>query len=159
MGSIFITNDPDELLIEKIINLYANKKMENYIQISFKEYNILYFKKNNISQSQVYQYNDDIIINVGTIFYKSKIGHDALKEMHTDLTNNIEPYTDIKGHYNLLIIKDNKITIISDKIGIIQLYRYALNSKHYFSNSFLALCEIAESLTLSQQEMMEFITT
>lgn len=159
MGSFFLTNNGNKEKIDKIVELYKKKKMYDYSRLIFDDLVLLYFSKINLQYQQIFKHKKNYVIGIGTFFYKRKYGLDALKEIYNDYLSGENVFGKIKGHFNFILFIDGKLYVITDKTGLFHSYVAYEKNDIYISNSFLAIAEVLDNLTVSSQALMEFAIT
>ncbi len=78
-----------------------------------------------------------LLISVGLFLYRGRRGVEALQHCHETLEQDRFDRRDTQGHFTLLRIEDNEVTLLNDGLGAHKIYHDAERS--LFSNSFLAV--------------------
>ena len=160
MGGFFLTDNDSDNLEEKIKQIFLNKDMEKYDLFNFEKFKVFYFHKIGHSEfKHVFKNKDDYIIGVGVFFYKNKFGIQAQEEIYSDLKNNqdFSIFNQVLGHFNFILYINGELRVITDKTGTYHSYYCFNDGYHYASTSFYSIIEFLEKITISKQELIEFM--
>ena len=159
MGSFFLTNDTSEEKINKVLDLYKKKGMHNYTKLISNDCVLLYFPKINLQYQQIYKHKENYIVGIGTFFYKDKYGADALEEIYSAYSSGENVFAQTRGHFNFVLFIGGELQVVTDKTGLLHSHIARERNCIYISNSFLAIGEALDNLTVSSQALMEFAVT
>ncbi|MGV9205475.1 MAG: hypothetical protein ACOC44_15805, partial [Promethearchaeia archaeon] len=157
MGRFFITNDPELYSAAKKVNKKAGLEISG--EISNNSIYLGVYKKRAIDNINFIKPNSkDFIASTGTLFYRGKIGSNALKEIYQDYDSRIEKIRDkCIGHYSLIIKKDNIIKICSDQEGAYEIYYHEFEQKWFISSSLLLNALMIKDPTVETLRLIERI--
>ncbi len=160
MGGFFLTDNDSDNLEEKIKQIFLVKDMEKYDLFNFEKFKVFYFHKIGHSEfKHVFKNGDDYIIGVGVFFYKNKFGIQAQEEIYRHLkdTQDFSIFNQVLGHFNFILYINEELRVITDKTGTYHSYYCFNNGYHYVSTSFYSIIEFLEKITISKQELIEFM--
>ncbi|MBN2434250.1 MAG: hypothetical protein JXK07_03170 [Spirochaetes bacterium] len=138
-----------ECILKKGISLKETIETENGVAFVFDKIN---FSSENVIRFKT----GDFIIVIGTMFYKRKMGLDALRYLYEDFSEDSDIFNDFCGNFCVLIFKKGELYIFNDYNGLCHVY--SNNEKTVFSNSFLAVVKTLKKKTESDQEIYEYIS-
>lgn len=115
---------------------------------------VVFDKVNCASENLVRLDGEDFICSAGTLFYKKRTGHEALKELHQAFQP-AGDFSELRGHFLVLLQKDGKLYAFIDAAGLQRVY---LNeSTGLLSTSFLASMKSLEHRVPVQQDVYEYL--
>ncbi|PID59186.1 MAG: hypothetical protein CR986_06835 [Ignavibacteriae bacterium] len=159
-GFIFLkrTNDNNKLFLDncnKAIDVFYKKKQEKKSEIFTENFHLYLFKKRNHDSCNFIEFdNGDFIFNSGTLIYGKNTGEVALKKIYYDY-NHKKIFLKLEGHYCLGIYKNRKLILFNDYGGVYHVY--ANHNYSIISNSLLAVRTAISQVTLSLQEIYEYV--
>jgi len=159
MGGFVLTSNSQQEsdIVTGSKKVFKKHKIINFGDSGFKA---IVFEKNLVDNTKNYiKDGDDIIIGVGTFNYRSKFGVNALTLILNDLNNGVSCFDKILGHFNIITYVKNELKVVTDCSGFLQLFQVEIGSDLMLSTSFSLLCSIAPNLTLSKQEVLEYLQT
>jgi len=163
MGAFYLSNELNEMTLPGVLKIFQKKNLNKFHELKAKSFTLLYFEKAMIKTDyHVYQKGEDWIVGLGCFFYKNEFIEKALPLLLEDLVEENEICAnEIFGHFNLILFKQGKLKIITDKTGTYHSYQTNISktNKMIFSNSLIAIKESLESVTPSKQECLEFIAS
>ena len=140
----------DSLRVFEKMGLRLNQKIVD------SEFIIHVFHKYNYEVENILRFdNNQFIISTGTLIYKKKTGHIALKELFSDFSEDGRFLTNILGEYCLIVSKNGGLYLLNDLAGLYHVY--SNNNRSVISNSFLAVIKSLKEKTTSTQELYEYI--
>ena len=160
MGGFFLTNNESDNLEEKVKQIFLAKGMEKYDLFNFDKFKVFYFHKIGHSEfKHVFKSGDDYLVGVGVFFYKNKFGIQAQEEIYSDLKNNLDYsiFNQVLGHFNFILYINGELSVIADKTGTYHSYYCVNDGYQYVSTSFYSIIEFLEKITISKQELIEFM--
>ena len=109
-----------------------------------------------------FEYKDLKVFNLGSFIYKKHLNQQALKIFTEDyIKNNDLKKTllsdQIKGQFCLFILENDKLKIITDKLGYFPFYFYQNKECLELSNSMIVLAQ-NNTTTLSLQGVAEYFS-
>jgi len=99
--------------------------------------------------------NGDFLAAVGTCLYRGGVGPESLRELYRDFTAGRDCDAHLAGNYAVLIGQGERLSLLGDRSGYYGVY--TLKDGSAFSSSFLATTYLADSLSLSPQELYEYV--
>lgn len=98
--------------------------------------------------------SSDWIIGAGTLTYCALTGRKALERIYSEFEFPFQIPSTLHGQFALLVHKNNKLHVISDYSGSLQVF-HDINWDS-IGTSFLAICEVQKSLQLDDQGIYEY---
>ncbi len=160
MGGFFLTDNESSNLEEKIKHIFLAKDMEKYDLFNFGKFKVFYFHKIGHSEfNHVFKKGQDYIIGVGVFFYNNQFGIKALEEIYVNLKSkqDFSIFNQVLGHFNFIFYINGELRVITDKTGTYHSYYSFSDGYHYASTSFYSIIEFLEKITISKQELIEFM--
>ncbi len=118
---------------------------------------VFVFDKVNFSSDNVVRLeNGDFIVGTGTLFYQRRMGAEALRRLHQDFAGDGRPPRALHGHYGILLRKNGRLYVFNDYSGLYRIYRDETGK--VLSNSLLAVKKSLDRVTISDQELYEYIS-
>ncbi|MFC1835580.1 hypothetical protein ACFL2Q_12715 [Thermodesulfobacteriota bacterium] len=100
--------------------------------------------------------NGDFILCSGTLFYRNRIGNEALEMLYDEFYGEGALFSHLQGHYCVLLFKGGYLYTFNDLNGLYHVYHDEKPS--VISNSFLAVAKSLEKRTVAEQELYEFVS-
>lgn len=97
----------------------------------------------------------DFAAALGSMLYRSESGEQAIRSLYQDFDPARFDWHDLLGIHVILIRKQNRLYICGDGLGACKLYCSAAGD--LYSNSFIAMCEIAGAQTFDIQACYEYV--
>jgi len=157
MSRIIFSNVNDKKIYKNIKDDY-NKYFQIYNEYKGDHYSISTFKKLKKETKNMIVYDNDIIANTGTLFYKDSIGSEALEKIYDSINiNNINEISkNIFGNFSIIIKKGTNIYFFVDNMGIYKLYYSLIEREITITNIFYNLAKNMENnLTINEQSLLE----
>ena len=159
MGALFLYNkEQANINITSVLKLFEEMGFSKPHRIETDQWNIYAYSKMVGVYNNCVEFQGVKMISIGTPLYKRLNYKDGLQELIRDYVFNRLNLSELKGHFNLLFIKNNRIIILSD----------LLRSKHLFvdktmsiiSSHMLAVCEgIIDNLSVNKNAVYEKLLT
>jgi asparagine synthetase B (glutamine-hydrolysing) len=161
----------EDIIIYNFTNNNYCNEVRNFFE---KDKNLVCDYKEKINQFTVEKYSNHdannetskfkrgniTLLTIGTLIYNNKIGKSALFELHKHLNKNEinKVLENADGHYLLVIVDDveNKINIVTDHAGVIQVYSYDKNKNFIISTSSLSISRCL-SVSPNYQGIAQFL--
>lgn len=157
MGAFFLYPQTAKISLEKVKDLFVQKGFLNYSEFKIGEYNLLLYKKILLSEPNYISNNGDFICCVGTFIYKGLLDRDGLESFSKDFKEGNVCNNLISGTFCLLIYQEGRFFLLNDDENIYPVYLH--RDSNCISTSFLALCQISDSLTIHKSSVLENIVT
>lgn len=158
MGAYFITNRRDQL--ETVLTLMAQKGFQKHRAHTAGDVTILSFDKRFVTAyDNFFQRGDDFILGFGTYLYKGAVAKPALEKILTDVLKGAVPFSEVQGHFTLMLFNRGELTLVTDKTGIYHGYSARDGDAFYASSSLFAVAACLPRLTVVKQACLEFLYT
>ena len=156
MQSFYLTNTNKDHNFEKFnsfLNLYQEIKINEKIKL---------FLFNSKNKESFLQKDKSFLCNLGVFIYKKHFNSDALKLFISDLEkgNKLDDMLTsdhTRGQFLLIIYFNNKLTLITDRLGYYPVYIYQNNNDFSFSNSMLTISS-NNKLKLNKVGVAEYLS-
>lgn len=99
--------------------------------------------------------NGDFVCATGTLFSRGRCGIGVLREIYDAFAGGTGVPTAVRGVFHLILRKQGILYLFNDAAGLLSVYFNA--DRRVFSSSWLAVCRLADHLTLSAQSAYEFV--
>jgi len=99
--------------------------------------------------------NGDFVVSAGTLFYRGRMGREALRNLYDDFLAGDEDFANTGGQYAILLFRDGRLWVFNDFNGNYAVF-HALNHT-VVSTSFLAAVKCCPSRTVSEQDLYEYL--
>jgi hypothetical protein len=138
--------------LNKTFSVAGFKTVKDIVRDDFR---LLLYGKLNQSATNFHAYeNGDFVAHTGTFLYGGQIGVPALTDYFDRFDENRINWHDTNGHFGLIISKNKSLYLTNDAIDGYALYRNRDGT--IYSNSFLAILECEDRLTINAQGCYEF---
>ncbi len=97
----------------------------------------------------------DFAAALGSLLFRGRSGDRAMRDLYEDFDPAGFDWQGLLGIHVILIRKRGVLYVITDGLGACKLYRNAAGS--LYSNSFIAMCEIADPQTFDTQACYEYV--
>lgn len=125
MGSFFLYKSDYQIDSTKAVNVFQKKGFGQPITHTFLGWTLYFFEKQVSEASDFLVDENGFILVDGSVMYKNLNKEAVLWTLLEDYKNNQIDYSELNGHYNIIIGYKEHIVIISDPLG----------SKHMFCDS------------------------
>lgn len=158
MGAVFLYKDEKGIDLESVLNVFMQKGFKDPKKFVLGGYSILLYPK--ILSSGTNYVSDGIhtVMAVGSPIYKSLSYSDGMTMMFEDLKKEDIDLERIYGSYLIILAKGDKLSYVTDRKGIQNVY-YSFDNG-VISSSFLA-CAYSQvnPLTVNKDAVTEVLTT
>jgi asparagine synthase (glutamine-hydrolysing) len=97
----------------------------------------------------------DFIAGTGTLFYRRRMGREALDALYRDFTAGVPVEPHLHGHFAVFIHHKGQLTLFNDYNGLYHLF--SLPGERFLSSSFLAASAASPSLTRCDNAIFEYL--
>ncbi|HYF67664.1 MAG TPA: hypothetical protein VD884_05990 [Ohtaekwangia sp.] len=104
----------------------------------------------------IYESGEHVIVASGTLSYRSLDAKSGFERLCKDILNGVLENAELFGHYTIVHIYASTVKLYFDEAGYGA--PYVIQNK-FISSSFLACCELSESLSLNQYSIFRTIYT
>ena len=158
MGGFLLYPESIDLSRKEVDQLFGHMGLVPGKVFSNGRFNILLYKKSLAENESYLESGKDYIICVGTFFYRKQSQNDSLKIFLKDFKNNQIFNDEIIGQFSLILVIDNQINLILDRLAIQNVYFDARNK--IMSSSLLAVCTAHPGkLDLNRNSIVEILLT
>lgn len=159
MGAIFLYNKGQaNINLTRVANLFEEMGFAAPRHIEAGQWIIYAYSKMIGDCNNFVEYQDTKLISIGTPLYKKLDYSDGLQELIRDYVSGSIDLDSLKGHYNLVFIRDNHIEILCDPLGSKHLF--ANHNMSIMSSHMLAVCEgIPGNLQVNRNAVYEKLLT
>ena len=106
--------------------------------------------------ANILQFPDgDFVAGVGTLFYRRKMGKEALEQLFSDFVRGKPVLENLLGHFAVFIWHKRQLTLFNDYNALYHLF--SLADGQFISSSFLATAAASPKLTPSTEEVYEYL--
>lgn len=138
------------------IKTFREKGMTVESEINYQDSLLISFRHPNDKLERFLRIDEDkFLLYSGTLIYKGQTGIQALSGIFAHFSEFKLLPDNIKGSYTLLIKHPEETIIAIDDLGLYRLY--ASNNNRMISTSLLALRKCMQSVTISKQELYEYV--
>ncbi len=99
--------------------------------------------------------NGDFVCATGTLFSRGRRGTAVLREIYDGFGGGTGVAPTVRGVFHLILRKQGILYLVNDAAGLLSVYVNA--DRRVFSSSWLAVCRLADHLTLSTQSAYEYV--
>ena len=159
MGALFLYNkELANINLTPVVNLFEEMGFAAPHRIEAGQWIVYAYSKMIGSHDNCVEFHGSKLISVGTPLYKRLNYNDSLKELIRDYVSESIDLNDLKGHYNLVFIKENHIEILCDPLG--SKHIFADQTMNVISSHMLAICEgIPGNLSVNRNAVYEKLLT
>jgi len=97
----------------------------------------------------------DFVCVIGTLFCRGKHNGEVLREVYDVFQGGVDLPASFRGAFHLILRKRGAIYLLNDVAGVLPVYITA--DRRVFSSSWLPICRLVGSLTLSTQNAYEYV--
>lgn len=146
-----------ETKLSKVLDLFTTKiKLPFSGKFILGEFTLYLFKKKFYEgANHIKLENGDFIASTGSLYYKGYSGKIALINLYKDFLKNDKIENHCRGHYFVIIKENNSLFVFRDFYGIYPVYQDF--SQEVISSSFLAVAFLQENLSISKNELYEYL--
>ena len=156
MGAFILYNN--KLDVSKSLKYFNNKKLTSNITYKINNWTLIVYAKVLETYPQVYTVNNNLIVVIGTMCYKTYGIVESRIKLLDDFINNKIDYNSIKGHYNIIFNINNKLYILCDDQNVKHIY--CDNECNIFSSSLFAIAmSYLGKLTINKLALIEKLIT
>ncbi len=124
-------------------------------KIDTPDFSLRVYDKQESAQDNFYYLDDkNFSFSNGLFFYKGLTALPALEKLLQDFDRENIDWSEIYGNFLVCVRKNGTTTLLTDRLGVYHVYHD--ESLSFFSNSFLALCECADRLSINKQSVYEY---
>lgn len=140
-----------DTFLAKGVSLKETIVRDRFIVFVFEK---IYVATENILQLQLD--NGDFVVATGLLIYKRKTGRAALQLLYNEFDVEKSNFTELHGHYGVLLQRKGELYAFNDYNGTYLLYRNDANT--ILSTSFLVAIRAVPNRTISDQELYEYLS-
>ena len=100
--------------------------------------------------------NSDFVVSLGSMLFESRPAPACLPNLLDRFASNRFSWADMLGSHTLLIKKGSSLYVTTDGLGACKIFVNARGD--IWSNSYLAMCELAEPTLFDTQACFEYVT-
>jgi len=114
-----------------------------------------YYKSKLKIENTLIMEDGQFIAATGTLIYNRKTGQKALRELFQDFSIRGDFMVKTLGQFALIVFKQGKLYICNDYTGLYHIFTN--EQKNIISSSFLAILKTLNRITVSPQELYEYV--
>ena len=154
MGSFFLYKSGCQIDSAEAVNVFQKKGFGQPITCTFLDWTLCFFEKQVSESSDFFMDENGFILVDGSAMYKNMKKEAVLRTLFEDYKNNQIDYSELNGHYNIVIGYKEHIMIISDPL--VSKHMFCDNHYRFISTSMLACAfAIPEKLHINKNSVLE----
>lgn len=156
MSYLLVTrNKPSPSEVKRIDEVVKLKDLPKVEELSVDGYELSIFF-NSLNPNYAISRNEkSTLVFSGFGYYKETLIGENIKEIHKEIDEKRLNHKDLRGFYSLILFSEGELILIPDSTGMINFYYN--QEKGFFTTSLLVACSFFSNLTISKQELYEYI--
>lgn len=157
MGAFLLYPNGFEIPVSRVKYLFAEKGFSSPSEFRLGSHNLLLYSKINVPEIQLFQSGEDALFCTGTFIYRGLPAEESLQQFFKEFSQKEPDPNQVSGSFCLLIYRHGKLQLITDDENLYPVYHHLPTGT--VSSSFLALCEMAENLSVHKLSLLENLVT
>ncbi|KAF5073314.1 hypothetical protein DSECCO2_192920 [anaerobic digester metagenome] len=157
MGAFFLYQKNKPISLDRVKSVFEAKNLGNCREFDLGNHILLLYGKVLLPEPLFFSLGDHFICNVGTLVYKNKIEEEALTQFLQDFIEGSVSSNEIHGTFCIIVHTKGQLYVINDDENLYPVYVHEAFS--CISSSFLALCQVSDSLSINRLSLLENLIT
>ncbi len=157
MGGLFLYPKDSGIDVKRAKEVFSQKGLNDYRVYIVGNFELLLYKKILGLEHNVYSHGLNFICSIGTLIYKGQTPSQSIRFLYYDLLVNKICCNQIVGAFCVVAYINNKLQVFNDDENFFPIYLH--KELNVISSSFLAICEISDTLTIHRLSARENLIT